>query len=344
MDILTLSGFFGSGKTTLLLALARHWSESEGRRIAVIQNEIGRTGVDGQRLASEGLTVRELASGCICCTLQGSLSGAIEELDQRYQPQTVIVEASGAAAPRQLWEIVAGLPRRFEKNRFLVLFDAARLRRILASFSMPFVEDGLLAADAVLLNKIDLVQPSEVAGFVQRTRMVRAELPIFPVSALHGDGLAEVIDFLEGRHPTSSVAASFLPKTGAAGPAENTVRAVASRDGQFSPAAPITLQALTDAMNRIAEALRESGCPLIGHLKLFARASEAGFYSISVTDFQQPPRCAGSATAVLPIERLTLNAIAYGIAPERLEAIVEAALRSLPEPLPTVTATPTVQP
>ena len=73
MNIVVIAGFLGSGKTSLLLALARCAIESNGCRVAIIENEIGKIGVDGQMIQSEGFAVRELFSGCVCCTLRAEI-------------------------------------------------------------------------------------------------------------------------------------------------------------------------------------------------------------------------------------------------------------------------------
>ncbi len=68
MKLIVVAGFLGSGKTSLLLEIARHLVD-DGRTVAVIENEIGEVGIDGRLIAEQGLVVRELFGGCICCTL-----------------------------------------------------------------------------------------------------------------------------------------------------------------------------------------------------------------------------------------------------------------------------------
>lgn len=72
MELIIISGFLGSGKTTLLLGMARSLVEAS-IRVAIIENEVGEIGIDGQYLRQEGLEVQELFGGCICCTLSAGL-------------------------------------------------------------------------------------------------------------------------------------------------------------------------------------------------------------------------------------------------------------------------------
>ena len=76
MKVMIIGGFLGSGKTTTILKLSRRLNDS-GKRIAIIVNEIGEIGLDGDTLSGTGITTEELTSGCICCTLKISTSKMI---------------------------------------------------------------------------------------------------------------------------------------------------------------------------------------------------------------------------------------------------------------------------
>ena len=97
MRVNLLFGFLGSGKTTL----AKHLLANRSRdlKTAVIVNEFGEVGVDGDILRGDNVDVVELNSGCLCCTLRGSLMMAVEELRDKAKVERVIVEATGIAQP-----------------------------------------------------------------------------------------------------------------------------------------------------------------------------------------------------------------------------------------------------
>jgi G3E family GTPase len=88
-----VSGFLGAGKTTLInKLLGEAW---RGDRIAVLENEFGEIGVDGDLLRGHDLTVREITNGCICCTLQGDFVEGIRELAREYRPERIVIEPTG---------------------------------------------------------------------------------------------------------------------------------------------------------------------------------------------------------------------------------------------------------
>lgn len=155
MKVLIVSGFLGSGKTTLVLQLARRFSVSPGR-VAIIENELGEIGVDGGYLSLEGLQVQELFGGCICCTLSAGLITTLHEIDERFGPEIVILEATGLADPG---DITANL----KKSRLdipaievITLLDAGRYTMLMEMMT-PLLTAQILAAHTLIINKIDRV-------------------------------------------------------------------------------------------------------------------------------------------------------------------------------------------
>ncbi|MDR0452851.1 MAG: GTP-binding protein [Treponema sp.] len=88
-----VAGFLGAGKTTLINKLLREaW---QGEKTAVLENEFGEIGVDGDLLKGHGLTVKEITNGCICCTLKGDFVEGIKELARDYRPERIVIEPTG---------------------------------------------------------------------------------------------------------------------------------------------------------------------------------------------------------------------------------------------------------
>jgi G3E family GTPase len=88
-----ISGFLGAGKTTLINKLLREaW---RGEKTAVLENEFGEIGVDGDLLRGHDLTVKEISNGCICCTLKGDFVEGIKELARDYRPDRIVIEPTG---------------------------------------------------------------------------------------------------------------------------------------------------------------------------------------------------------------------------------------------------------
>ena len=103
MKVMIIGGFLGSGKTTTILKISRRLSDA-GKRTAIIVNEIGEIGLDGETLNSPGIITEELTNGCICCTLRISMQYTLQTLEEEFRPDIVIIEPTGIAFPRQIRE------------------------------------------------------------------------------------------------------------------------------------------------------------------------------------------------------------------------------------------------
>ena len=156
-----LFGFLGSGKTTLV---RRILGERGGQRpMAVIVNEFGEVGVDGDVIAGDNVNLVELTSGCLCCTLRGSLMSAVEELREKAGVEQIVVEATGVASPGDMLEDLndSQIAHELDVGPLVTVVDApkfTRLQQILGEFYEEQVEN----ADVLVLNKIDLATPDEL--------------------------------------------------------------------------------------------------------------------------------------------------------------------------------------
>ena len=156
-----LFGFLGSGKTTLV---RRILGERGGERpMAVIVNEFGEVGVDGDVIAGNSVNLVELTSGCLCCTLRGSLMSAVEELREKAAVEQIVVEATGVASPGDMLEDLndSRIARQLDIGPLVTVVDApkfTRLRQMLGEFYEEQVEN----ADVLVLNKIDLATQAEL--------------------------------------------------------------------------------------------------------------------------------------------------------------------------------------
>lgn len=194
MRVLCIAGFLGSGKTTMLLRLARTMAE-DGLRLAIVENEIGEIGVDGGYVREAGLPVRELFGGCICCTLQTGLVETLRTIEAEYDPDWVIVEPTGLAAPGDLAATVGDLMPHLPAVRVLTLVDAERWDMLIAVVS-PLIEAQIEAADVVAINKLDAVDHAAVEEMEAAVRRSNAAAPIVPVAAAAGIGLQRLYEVL----------------------------------------------------------------------------------------------------------------------------------------------------
>lgn len=162
MRLLIFSGFLGSGKTTLIVQLARHLAAS-GTTTCLVVNEVGDVGIDQSVLRGQDLNVWELTSGCICCQLGLDLVSTLQEIDELYRPDIVIVEASGVATPSGIQAaLVRYGGRPFTEQRFITMVDPTRLK-LLWDVMTPLVQAQIELADEIVISKAALAQSDELA-------------------------------------------------------------------------------------------------------------------------------------------------------------------------------------
>jgi G3E family GTPase len=175
---IVLCGFLGSGKTSLVLALARSLVAA-GARVAVVENEFSRSGVDDRVLAAAGLPVRQLLAGCVCCSLRQELRTTVAALIAEDVADTILVEASGVAGPRTLADALAGLAG-LARPELLGVIDASRVEAI-TRINDHAVGGLLAAARVVVVSKCDLVPAAELPGILAGLAMLGPDNDLLPM-------------------------------------------------------------------------------------------------------------------------------------------------------------------
>lgn len=197
-----VAGSLGSGKTTLL----RHLLAQDLGRVALIVNEFGELGIDGQILEGQHLRLIELPGGCVCCSLAGEFAQAVEELLAGVGPELILVETTGVAeADALVLDIEQNLPQ-VRLEAVVVVVDADACCRFP---QLGYAERSQIGvADILLLNKIDLVAPEQLAQVRDRLRQVNGQAVLVETSF-------GVLDprLLGGSHPAR-------PSLEAAGPGQ----------------------------------------------------------------------------------------------------------------------------
>lgn len=217
IPVTIVTGFLGSGKTTLL---NRILSERHGEKIAVIENEFGETGIDGELLISGEEQIVELNNGCICCSVRGDLVRILGELADKRDAgllafERVLIETTGLADPgpvAQTFFLDERIARRYLLDAVVTLVDAVHAMRQLDEHEQAQVQVGF--ADRLLLSKTDLVDSGQVDALTRRLRRInpRAELanvpfgqvPLSDLLDIRGFNLNAALDvdpgFLSGGH------------------------------------------------------------------------------------------------------------------------------------------------
>jgi G3E family GTPase len=155
-----IGGFLGAGKTTLLNALLR---DAGDRRLAVLVNDFGAINIDAELIESREGEMVTLTNGCICCGVSGDFLGELALLrDRDDPPEHVVVEASGVADPGAI--VGLGDMPGYRRDAAVVVADAETVRERAADDATRLaIMSQLRAADLLVLNKTDLVEPTALA-------------------------------------------------------------------------------------------------------------------------------------------------------------------------------------
>jgi len=194
MDLLLISGFLGSGKTTMVLSTIERIIQRKHKKVVVIVNDFGQIGIDGKVMEKFGLEVREMPTGCICCTLGSDLLTTLRDVAEGFKPDLVIIEPTGVADPEAIHETLKlynGPP--IGTVRIVIIVDAVRYPVIVKALTRP-LKNQLKAADVIVINKLDEVDESSVKGIEQSIRDLGLQTKIIPASATLGTNLDQVID------------------------------------------------------------------------------------------------------------------------------------------------------
>lgn len=160
LSAFVITGFLGSGKTTLLINSVREYLKN--RRIAIIVNEFGEVGVDGKVLKNAYSQVLELPEGCICCTLHAEFEKALWEIRQKYDPEVLLVETSGAAEPFPVMLSLQSLGCTVEG--VMCLIDACNFEKYSHE---PTARHQIGSSNMLVLNKTDLVDEEKLKSTEQ---------------------------------------------------------------------------------------------------------------------------------------------------------------------------------
>lgn len=161
-----VAGFLGAGKTTLMNHCLR--ALPADRRVAIVVNDFGKVSIDGDLIRRSGYAMKELAAGCVCCTLSGPLSESLAALASEQKPEAIVMETTGLAKPAQVAAVCrySGLSALVHVGNVVCVVDAGTF----AKFEKHFVvlAEQVTQANTVLLNKVDLASAEALAAARER--------------------------------------------------------------------------------------------------------------------------------------------------------------------------------
>lgn len=189
-----ISGFLGAGKTTLIKKLLKDGFNKE--QVVLIENEFGEIGIDGGFLKESGIEIREMDSGCICCSLVGDFFTSLKEVINTYHPDRILIEPSGVG---KLSDVIAAVSQVTDEsvvlNSYTTVVDVTKCKSYLKNFG-EFYKNQLEYAGAVILSRTDKVSTEKAEKCLELIRTVNEKAPVVttPIAQLDGAQLLRVME------------------------------------------------------------------------------------------------------------------------------------------------------
>jgi G3E family GTPase len=177
-DVILIAGFLGAGKTTLLRRILR-WP-GDLSRTAVLVNEFGRIGIDGELLQGLSTPVYELTNGCICCTMAGDMVKTVEEILQKFNPRHLFIEATGVADPLEIMLFLHGpvIEPRIKVPKVVTVLDGDLWEG--REYFGPLFYNQIKGADLLLFNKVDLLPAENVPRYLEEVKELNPYCTVVP--------------------------------------------------------------------------------------------------------------------------------------------------------------------
>ena len=203
-----ISGFLGAGKTTFIKELIN--KVFVGEKLVLIENEFGEIGIDGGFLKDAGIEITEMNSGCICCTLVGDFSKALQKVLEEYHPDRVIIEPSGVGKLSDIVKAIEDVKRDvdIEISGRITVVDGKKAKMYLKNFG-EFFQDQVAHASTIVISRTQSMTPEKIEECVHMLREENKEATIIstPWEELGKDAIicalehgAQIEDLLEEHH------------------------------------------------------------------------------------------------------------------------------------------------
>ena len=190
-----ISGFLGAGKTTFIKKLLKE--AVSGEQVVLIENEFGEIGIDGGFLKDSGIEIREMNSGCICCSLVGDFGKSLAEVLSTYKPDRIIIEPSGVGKLSDVMKAVIDVSADMDValNSAVTIVDAAKCKMYMKNFG-EFFNNQIENAGTIVLSRTDITDADKIqkAADMIRGKNPKAVIVTTPLAELGGDQLLEIIE------------------------------------------------------------------------------------------------------------------------------------------------------
>jgi len=205
-----VSGFLGAGKTTLIKKLLAE--ALDGSKTVLIENEFGEIGIDGGFLKEAGIEIKEMNSGCICCSLVGDFGASLKEVVSTYAPERILIEPSGVGKLSDVLKAVENVAKDLDVqvNSAVAVVDATKCKMYIKNFGEFFINQ-IEYAGTIILSRTDKASQEKIAECVAmiREHNQKATIITTPLAQLEGKA---VLDTIEGADKLDDLLAEMLEK------------------------------------------------------------------------------------------------------------------------------------
>ena len=188
MKIDIISGFLGAGKTTFIKRLLQ--TNVKNEKVVLIENEFGEVSVDSDFLSETNIDIKELSQGCICCSLFGDFSKALNEIVEKFNPDRIIIEPSGVGKLSDIINAIAEVSLEKYLNSLVCMVDASKVKMYSKNFGEFFI-DQIENANTIILSRTDLTKNDKVSESLEIIRSYNSSCTVVttPISILTDEEL-----------------------------------------------------------------------------------------------------------------------------------------------------------
>ncbi len=190
-----ISGFLGAGKTTLIKKLLKE--AMAGEQVVLIENEFGEIGIDGGFLQESGIEIREMNSGCICCSLVGDFGASLKEVLTKYQPDRILIEPSGVGKLSDVMKAVEDVNDEVgvTLNSTVVVVDAQKCKMYMKNFG-EFFNNQIENSKTIVLSRTDKMKEEKILQTVGliKEHNPNADIITTPWPLLDGNQILEAME------------------------------------------------------------------------------------------------------------------------------------------------------
>lgn len=302
MQVIVVGGFLGSGKTTTIINMGKYLAE-KGKKVAIIVNEIGDVGIDGDVIKRFGFDTKEITSGCICCSLKVGLRTTVTLLAKEYKPDILMIEPTGIAFPHLIRNEIElmNLGEQVKIAPLVTLIDGSRFKHLMKEVK-DFAMRQIIDAEILVINKVDLIEPIRLPILEASVQQLNPKARVVTLSGKDTgekfENFMRIVlpDVEEMPEKTPQVTIEENPRPAAQQETENSIEAsgvgtysvefaVENRNLSTEAAREIT----TELMNTIKEKVLKLNPEFVGHIKLFL---DTGSETVkqSVTAYYEEPQ------------------------------------------------------